>query len=156
MVVFTEGYSFMHARFFPSWKPAVLLDRRGCRGYVHRKPHLCWPRIRAHVYLIFTYMSCKIFIIKFHFSTVIPDVDHMHIVAGTFPHGHSFAITCLVQPPVNCFLSQNNCLWFQITAAPIQRPTLSLAPALSGLFEDLLLKNCTPNAEQIVPFVVQT
>jgi len=33
-------------------------------------------------------------------------------------------------------------------------PTLSLAPDPSGLFEGLLLKNSTPNAEQIVLLVV--
>lgn len=82
--------------------------------------------------LVFTYMSCKILIIKFQFSTAVPDVDHMHIGSRTFPQGHPFALTCFVQPSGTHFLSQNNCLWFQITAALIQRPTLSLAPALSG------------------------
>lgn len=108
--------------------------------------------LHPHSSLIFPYMPCKSLMAKFLFSTAIPGIDQMHTVPGTFPpRGHLFAVACHVQPPAKCFLSYSSCLQFQATAAAILRPTLSLAPALSGLFEDV--KNRTPNAEQIVPFV---
>lgn len=171
MAVFTEGYNFIHASFFPSWETAVLLGYRDCRDCVHRKPDLCWPRIQTHLHLIYilwnTYIciyihiykiyvykyiciSCKNIYYKLQFSTSIPDVDvdHLCIVLGTFPYDHLFAITCFVQPPAKCFFFPTTIAFdFKLPAALIQRPTLSLAPALSGLFQDS--KYSTPNVNKL-------
>lgn len=59
---------------------------------------------------IYIDIFCKNVYYKLQFSTAIPDVDHLYIVLGTFPYGHLFAITCVVQPSAKCFFSQNICL----------------------------------------------
>lgn len=102
----------------------------------------------------FSCVSCNIYIWKLRFSTVIPDVDHMHIIPGTLCHSCPSGVASLAQHPLKLFLSQNNRLWFQVAGALIHRPTLSLALTFEWVVWKLVLENITPNVEQIVPFVV--